>query len=55
MARVKRGVAGHARHKKIVDMAKGYAGKGDLVGPPAPGAPVSGQPIPPGPGAGGAN
>jgi large subunit ribosomal protein L20 len=27
MARVKRGVAGHARHKKIVDMAKGYVGR----------------------------
>ncbi|MDT5112276.1 MAG: hypothetical protein QOE20_4166 [Mycobacterium sp.] len=39
----------------VIDMAKGYAGKGDLVGPPAPGAPVSGQPILPGPGAGGAN
>jgi len=36
----------------VIDMAKGYAGKGDLVGPPAPGAPVSGQPIPPGPSAG---
>lgn len=27
MARVKRGVAGHARHKKIVDAAKGYVGR----------------------------
>jgi large subunit ribosomal protein L20 len=27
MARVKRGVAGHARHKKVVDMAKGYVGR----------------------------
>jgi len=27
MARVKRGVTGHARHKKIVDMAKGYVGR----------------------------
>jgi hypothetical protein len=39
----------------LIDMAKGYAGKGDPVGPPAPGAPVSGQPILPGPGAGGAH
>jgi large subunit ribosomal protein L20 len=27
MARVKRGVTAHARHKKIVDMAKGYVGR----------------------------
>ena len=27
MARVKRGVTTHARHKKIVDMAKGYVGR----------------------------
>lgn len=27
MARVKRGVAGHARHKKIVDAASGYVGR----------------------------
>lgn len=27
MARVKRGVTTHARHKKIVDMAKGYRGR----------------------------
>src|SRR5579885_1132103 len=27
MARVKRGVAGHARHKKIVDAAAGYVGR----------------------------
>jgi large subunit ribosomal protein L20 len=27
MARVKRGVAGHARHKKIIDMAKGHKGQ----------------------------
>ncbi len=27
MARVKRGVTGHARHKKTVDMAKGYVGR----------------------------
>ncbi len=28
MARVKRGVTTHARHKKIVDMASGYRGRG---------------------------
>jgi len=27
MARTKRGVTSHARHKKIVDMAKGYVGR----------------------------
>ena len=27
MARVKRGVTAHVRHKKIVDMAKGYVGR----------------------------
>ena len=27
MARVKRGVVAHARHKKILDMAKGYVGR----------------------------
>lgn len=27
MARVKRGVTGHARHKKVVAMAKGYRGR----------------------------
>ncbi len=27
MARVKRGVTGHARHKKVLDMAKGYVGR----------------------------
>lgn len=27
MARVKRGVTTHARHKKVVDMAKGYRGR----------------------------
>ena len=27
MARVKRGVTGHARHKKIIDMAKGHKGQ----------------------------
>ena len=26
MARVKRGVRAHARHKKLLDMAKGYYG-----------------------------
>ena len=28
MARIKRGVTTHARHKKIIDMAKGYRGRG---------------------------
>ena len=27
MARVKRGVQAHARHKKIVKLAKGYSGR----------------------------
>ena len=27
MARTKRGVTTHARHKKIIDMAKGYVGR----------------------------
>lgn len=27
MARVKRGVAAHARHKKVLDMAQGYRGR----------------------------
>ena len=27
MARVKRGVTSHARHKKVVDQAKGYRGR----------------------------
>ena len=27
MARVKRGVTGHARHKKIIDLAKGHKGQ----------------------------
>ena len=27
MARVKRGVVAHARHKKILDLAKGYVGR----------------------------
>jgi large subunit ribosomal protein L20 len=27
MPRVKRGVAGHARHKKIIEMAKGHKGQ----------------------------
>ena len=31
MARVKRGVTTHARHKKIVDQAKGYRGRGKNV------------------------
>jgi hypothetical protein len=32
-----------------IDMANGYAGKGDPVLPAPPGAPVNGQPIPAGP------
>ncbi|WP_319448277.1 MULTISPECIES: hypothetical protein [unclassified Mycobacterium] len=36
----------------VIDMANGFAGKGDPILPAAPGAPVSGQPIPPGPAAG---
>ena len=28
MARVKRGVPTHARHKKVLDLAKGYRGRG---------------------------
>ena len=35
MARVKRGVAGHARHKKIVDAAKGYVGRSGSAFRPA--------------------
>jgi large subunit ribosomal protein L20 len=35
MARVKRGVTGHARHKKIVDMAKGYVGRSGSTFRPA--------------------
>ena len=31
MARVKRGVTAHARHKKILDMAKGYRGRNKNV------------------------
>jgi len=27
MARVKRGVTGHARHKKVLELAKGYRGR----------------------------
>ena len=29
MARVKRGVTAHARHKKVLDMARGYRGRGN--------------------------
>lgn len=29
MARVKRGVTSHARHKKILDLASGYRGRGN--------------------------
>jgi hypothetical protein len=32
-----------------IDMANGYAGKGDPILPAPPGAPMNGQPIPPGP------
>ena len=28
MARVKRGVTGHARHKKVINRARGYQGRG---------------------------
>ena len=28
MARVKRGVTAHARHRKVLDLAKGYRGRG---------------------------
>jgi large subunit ribosomal protein L20 len=35
MARVKRGVAGHARHKKIVDAASGYVGRSGKAFRPA--------------------
>ena len=31
MSRVKRGVVAHARHKKILDMAKGYRGRNKNV------------------------
>ena len=31
MARVKRGVVAHAKHKKILDMAKGYRGRNNNV------------------------
>ena len=31
MARVKRGVTTHARHKKVLDLAKGYRGRGGTV------------------------
>ena len=31
MARVKRGVVAHAKHKKILDMAKGYRGRNKNV------------------------
>jgi len=31
MARVKRGVTTHARHKKILDLAKGYRGRGSTA------------------------
>jgi large subunit ribosomal protein L20 len=31
MARVKRGVTAHARHKKVLALAKGYRGRGSTV------------------------
>ena len=31
MSRVKRGLTAHARHKKILDMAKGYSGRNKNV------------------------
>jgi large subunit ribosomal protein L20 len=31
LARVKRGVTTHARHKKILDLAKGYRGRGSTA------------------------
>ena len=31
MAHVKRGVAAHARHKKVLDLAKGYRGRNSKV------------------------
>ena len=31
MARVKRGVTAHARHKKVLELAKGYRGRGGTV------------------------
>src|SRR5437764_13549901 len=31
MARVKRGVTAHARHKKVLDLAKGYRGRGSTA------------------------
>jgi large subunit ribosomal protein L20 len=35
MSRVKRGVTGHARHKKLLDMAKGYVGRSSTTYRPA--------------------
>ena len=32
MARVKRGVAAHARHKKVLKLAKGYRGRAKAAG-----------------------
>src|ERR1700726_4240400 len=31
MARVKRGVTSHARHKKVLELAKGYRGRGSTA------------------------
>ena len=31
MARVKRGMTAHARHKKVLDLAKGYRGRGSTA------------------------
>jgi hypothetical protein len=33
----------------LIDMAGGFGGKGDPISPPQGGAPVSGEPILPGP------
>lgn len=35
MARVKRGVTGHARHKKVLKLAKGYRGRSSTCFRPA--------------------
>jgi large subunit ribosomal protein L20 len=35
MARVKRGVAAHARHKKVLKLAKGYVGRSSTAFRPA--------------------
>ena len=35
MARVKRGVTAHARHKKVLKLAKGYVGRSSTAYRPA--------------------